>query len=107
MRIVIEIDDGPGRSELAADPGSGASGDDGAAGAAGAAGASGAGADTGEDAVEAGPGPGADADTSDQAAADGGEPSASLLEEVAAAEQLGRDGDTSEATDAGAGPHES
>jgi hypothetical protein len=104
MRIVIEIDDGPGRSELAADPGSGASADGGAAGADG---ASGAGADTGEDAVEAGPGPGADADTSDQAAADGGEPSASLLEEVAAAEQLGRDGDTSEATDAGAGPHES
>jgi hypothetical protein len=92
MRIVIEIDDTHERAEPVADPGSGASG---------------AGADTGEEAVDAGPGPGADAESSDEPAADGGAPSASLLDEVATAEQLGHEGDTSDATDAGAGPHES
>lgn len=91
VRILIEIEDMDDRSHRGADP------------------MSAAGKDEAEEAVQAGPGPGASAETSDEPAADGGGPSASLLDEVAAAEQLSRDGDTAEGAegaDAGAGPLE-
>jgi hypothetical protein len=60
--------------------------------------------DDADEPIAAGPGPGAPPETSDEPAEDGGGPSAALLDEIAAAEQLSPEGDTAEATDAGAGP---
>jgi hypothetical protein len=97
MRIVIEIDDGQVRLEGAGDGSSDASDASGTSEASGASGAGSgtvAGSDTNAEAIAAGPGPGADGEASDTPAADGGAPSAALLEEIAAAEQLGNDGET-------------